>query len=100
MPRAFRDSPFEVPLSECSTDEAIHFLSVLYSVNGSKSRGAPHLSTARLAHKYGMQVNFHRQGVSLSIFFQSSDNASGTVSPEPERAFDSPRIAGCCGLMR
>ena len=56
--RASRDSPVEVPLSECSTNEAIHFLSVLYPVNGSKSRGAPHLSTARLAHKYGTQVIF------------------------------------------
>ena len=63
LSRASRDSPVEVPLSECSTDEAIHFLSVLYSVNGSQSTGAAHLSTARLAHKYGMQVYHRHQGV-------------------------------------
>jgi hypothetical protein len=65
LSRASRDSPVEVPLSECSTDEARHFLSVLYSGNGSKSRNALHLSTARLAHKYGMQVYLHYQGESL-----------------------------------
>ena len=100
LSRASRDSPVEVPLSECSTDEAIHFLSVLYSVNGSKSTGAAHLSTARLAHKYGMQVYFHHQRVSVSFPIRALTMPLGVLLLKPGRTTNSPYVAGCCGLMR
>ena len=47
----------DVPLTDCSEDEAISFLIILYSASPQKHiSGASALSTAKIAHKYGMEV--------------------------------------------
>ena len=45
-----------MPLSGCSQDEAIKFLSMLYSATPNKHLIASPFATVKMAHKYGMQV--------------------------------------------
>ena len=55
--RASGTSKVIVPINECSKDEAIQWLCVVYSFAPTSLIGeATGLSTARLAHKYGMKV--------------------------------------------
>jgi len=50
-----------VPMSDCSRDTAIAFLSVVYSsqLNTEKLDKTSALPTAGLAHKYNMKVSLH-----------------------------------------
>lgn len=50
-----------MPLEGCSKEEAISFLTVLNSVDPASSIDeATGLSSAKLAHRYGMKVCFHK----------------------------------------
>ena len=57
-----------MPLEGCSKEEAISFLTVLDSVDPASSiDDATGLSTAKLAHRYGMKVSFYKSFQRYSI---------------------------------
>ena len=54
---ASREHQVELPVTDCSREEAIPFLSVLYSASPDKRIDqASAMSSAKLAHRFGMQV--------------------------------------------
>lgn len=68
LPRASAENAVSVPFSECSVEEATHFLSALYSVRSSDFiNGDSALFMARLSHKYAVKVHSSQTGLLMHI---------------------------------